>query len=54
MEKKNQEITSQIEADAFSNALGDFDGAQFTRILSTKNSATKGKTFNMLDTNMLD
>lgn len=53
MEKKNHEITSQFEADAISNALGDLDQLQVARFQyqSTKNQNLKGKTFNMLDSN---
>lgn len=56
-EKKNQEISSQFEADVFSNALGEMDSLQVARIhqkiQSTKNINLGSKTFNMLDSNMV-
>lgn len=49
MEKKNLDVTSQFEAEAMSNALGDLDQYQMARFQSTKNQNLRGKTFNMLD-----
>lgn len=53
-EKKNHEITSQLDAEAFSNALGELDDFQMARFQSTKNINLKGKTFNLLDPKTVD